>query len=127
VVSGTVLVGLLSGLSERQLGFWKDSEALYRRVLSVEPGHFLAHNNLGLVLDQEGRTEEALEQLHLALEQRPRYAPALNNLGAIQLRLGLIREAETHFRAAMESDPSLPESYNNLALLEEYRKRARKR
>ena len=127
VLCGAALVVVLAGLSARQLRFWKDSESLYRRVLAVEPGHYLAHNNLGLVLDGQGRTEEALEQLHLALEQRPRYAPALNNLGAIQLRLGLIKEAETHFRAAMESDPSLPESYNNLALLEESRKRPRKR
>jgi tetratricopeptide (TPR) repeat protein len=127
VVSGTVLVGLLSGLSERQLGFWKDSETLYRRVLAIEPGHFLAHNNLGLVLDQEGRTEEALEQFHLSLAARPRYAPALNNLGAVQLRLGLLKEAEAQFRAALESDPTLPESRDNLRLLQERRQRSGKR
>ena len=123
VLAGTGLISLLVTLSSRQLSFWQDSETLYRRVLDVDANQSLARNNLGLVLESEGRMPEAMEQFHLVLEQRPRFASAHNNLGTALLRLGRLQEAEGEFRAAIAGDPGLPESYNNLGLLLAHRRR----
>jgi tetratricopeptide (TPR) repeat protein len=123
ILSGMALVSLLWGLCAQQLYYWRDSETMYRRVLAIDPGQFLARNNLGLVFENEGRMPEALEQFRLALEARPRYAPALNNLGTALLKLGRLQEAEADFRAAMASDPELPVSYNNIGLLLAHRRR----
>ena len=123
VLMGTTLVCLSWGLCSQQLCYWRDSKTLYGRVLAIDPGQFLAHNNLGLVFEDEGRMPEAMEQFRLALDIRPRYAPSLNNLGTALLKLGRLQEAEADFRAAMASDPDRPESYNNIGLLLAHRKR----
>ncbi|MBI5240809.1 MAG: tetratricopeptide repeat protein [Elusimicrobia bacterium] len=125
ILSGTALVCLLMGLTAQQIRYWRDSETLYRRVLQVDPGQAMARNNLGLVYSSEGRMTQALEQFHLALEQRPRYATARNNLGSALLRLGRLQEAEAEFRAAMADDPGMPHPYNNIGLILAHRKRYR--
>jgi len=123
VLGGAVLVSSLGVLGSHQLSFWQDSETLYRRILDVDPSQAMARNNLGLVLETEGRLPEALDQYRLALGARPRFASAHNNLGTALLRLGRLEEAEGEFRAAMDGDPGLPESYNNLGLLLAHRRR----
>jgi tetratricopeptide (TPR) repeat protein len=122
-LAGTVLVSALWMLTSHQLSFWQDSKSLYQRILDVDPSQALARNNLGLVLEAEGRLPEALDQYRLALQTRPHFASAHNNLGTALLRLGRLDEAEAQFRAAMAGDPGLAESYNNLGLILAHRKR----
>ena len=113
---GAVLIAL-SLASRRQLGFWQDSEILYRRILAVDPAQSTARNNLGLVLDAQGRAQEALAQYALALQSRPRYAAAHNNAGALLLKLGHANEAQAHFEAALASDRRNIDALNNLGLV----------
>jgi len=120
---GAVLVSTLWVLTWRQLSFWRDSETLYRRVLDVDPSQALARNNLGLVLEAEGRTAQALEQFRGAIELRPRFAAPHNNLGAVMIKLGRLQEAEAEFRAALDSDAGNLEAYNNLGLILAHRRR----
>ena len=40
-------------MTRQQLGYWKDSEALFRHALEVTENNYLAHNNLGAALEQE--------------------------------------------------------------------------
>ena len=49
-----------------------DAERLYRRVLAAAPSHPEAHHNLGVLLLELGRTEEALRHLKSALDAQPR-------------------------------------------------------
>lgn len=118
VFSGTFfLLAALGTLSWKQTGFWKDSETLYRRILSLDPDQAVARNNLGLVLDAQGKLWEAVEQYNQALRVRPHYASASNNLGAALIKLRRLEDAEIYFRAALKDDPGLINAYNNLALV----------
>src|SRR5262249_56804428 len=45
---------------------WEEAEAALRHALALEPGHSRAHNNLGLVLAQAGRPEDALASFRSA-------------------------------------------------------------
>jgi len=122
MVAGVLLLAL-GAASRRQLSYWRDSERLYLRVLALDPHQATARNNLGLVLDAKGRTEEALEQYRLALADRPRYAAARNNFGAVLLKSGRLGEAEVQFREALALDPSQSDPYDNLALISASRRR----
>lgn len=53
----------------------------YRQALALEPGNVDAHVNLGRLLQNGGRIEEARGHYRLALEQVPDHQVALYNLG----------------------------------------------
>ncbi len=73
---------LLGSLTYRQLGYWHDSETLWRYTLSVTEGNYTAHSNLALALAKQGRPEEAIEHF--------RAGKALHKYPPVQV-LGLCR------------------------------------
>ena len=61
LASTAVLVVLVMGcLTYRQIGYWRDSETLWRYTLSVTERNYVAHSNLGLALAKLGRPNEAI-------------------------------------------------------------------
>lgn len=56
-----------TGLTLRQIGYWKDGDTLYRRAIELNPGNWRAHSNLGTVLSRQDRYGEAF--MHLARAQ----------------------------------------------------------
>ena len=46
-VAGSAAIVLCLALTRQQLGYWQDSEALFRHALEVTENNYLAHNNLG--------------------------------------------------------------------------------
>ena len=83
-----VLLGLLTW---RQCGIYADIETLWRDTLAKNPGAWLAHNNLGIVLRQQGRVQEAIDHYNEALQSIPTYALAHNNLGVALKQMGKVR------------------------------------
>jgi tetratricopeptide (TPR) repeat protein len=61
-VPATMVVLVLGALTYRQLGYWKNGETLWRYTLSVTQGNYMAHDDLAMVLDKEGRVEEAIPE-----------------------------------------------------------------
>ena len=47
-------------MTARQVGYWRNSETLYRHAIAVTQENFAAYNNLGNSLFAEGKMEEAL-------------------------------------------------------------------
>jgi tetratricopeptide (TPR) repeat protein len=109
-----LLIAALVISSRVQASHWHNSETLWRYVLSVSPNNFVAHNNLGLVLDQTGRTEAAITEYEEALQIQPAYAETHNNLGNALSRMGRLHEAIGHYRKALDLVPDLPQVHNNL-------------
>ena len=62
----------------------------------------------------EGRAQEALEQLRALTERHPHHAPAHNKLGICLARLGRLEEAAEAFQRAAELDPAYPAPWSNL-------------
>ncbi len=89
---------LLAALSMRQVGFWRDSEALWSRALAVDPNCSYAHCNLSTWYSARGDLEQALHHGALAVRLRPRDADALRNYGVFLEMSGRADEA----RAALE-------------------------
>jgi protein O-mannosyl-transferase len=76
-----VLPVVLGALTWQQIAAYRNLETLWRDTLAKNPRCWLAHNNLGVVLEQQGKLDEAEAQFRTALELKPDFAEALNSLG----------------------------------------------
>ena len=94
-----------------QLG---QAEPLYRQVLAQEPNHADALNQLGYLLYQTGRYQEALELIGRAIDRDPSTAEYHNNLGLALAALDLTDRAIAAYRKAAALNPAHPEIHNNL-------------
>ncbi len=97
-----------------QIQYWKDSVALFRHALEVTSGNYLAHVNLAMVLAEQRNTNEALEHLYTAIEEKPNYADAHYNLGAVLGLAGRNDEAVAQFSETLRLRPNDPDVHYNL-------------
>ncbi len=110
------LLATLGTLTWRQSRMYSDAELLYRTTLDRNPACWMAHCNLGGVLQPQGRIAEAMEHYQRALAMRPHYAQLHNNIGVGLARCGRIDEAIGLYRKALEIKPDYGEVYNNLGV-----------
>src|SRR6185503_5672577 len=75
-------VVILSVLTFRQTGSYRDAESLWRDTLKKNPKAWLALNNLGQIQASKGRIEEAMDLYAAALRAKPEQVEAHNNLGS---------------------------------------------
>jgi len=115
---------LLAGLSWRQSKLWHDSETLFRHVLALNPDIPEAHNDLGFVLMNQRRTDEAMAEYRNALALKPNYVRAINNLGLALLHERRPAEAAEQYRNALSLQPDYAFGHNNLGLALMYLGRA---
>ena len=104
-------------LTRKQVGYWKNSETLFRHALLVTRNNYLAHGNLGLALQEQGHTEEAMGEYRAALKAKPDYAIAHLDLGAALAYLGRPTEAAGQLLEALRLQPRFAEAHFNLGIL----------
>jgi serine/threonine-protein kinase len=78
---------------------------------------FRLNLELGLALDQGGRSEEAVGHLRAALAVRPESSAAYNGLGTALFNLGRRKEAGEHFEEALRLDPMSDVAHQNLGVV----------
>jgi Flp pilus assembly protein TadD len=118
-LSCVVILGL-GMLSFHQVGYWKDSETLFGHALRVTQNNYLAHNNLGLALDDRGRHLEAVHHFREVLAISPDLHIARRNLGASLAKLGRFQGAEAQFRRVLQHPEyrrNDAETWSNLGLV----------
>lgn len=98
-LAGAVVL-ILGFLTWSQAGVWRDSETLWRRVLAGNPRSATAHNNLGAILHEMGKTDKAVRHFREALRTSPSHANALRNLAVALWHEGDRDEAARLFAAA---------------------------
>jgi tetratricopeptide (TPR) repeat protein len=72
--------------------------------------------NLGVMLDRQGKVQEAIEHYEQALRLKPHLADAHYNLGLALGRQGKGQEAIGHYEQALRLKPDDAEAHNNLGL-----------
>jgi tetratricopeptide (TPR) repeat protein len=108
---GAAILIAFSALTWRQVGYWRNSETVFERGLSIVGSHPTLLQNYGTALSAMGKHERAVELYRKALELRPRWSKPLNNLGYSLLQLGRTAEAVECYRAAIAADPQLAKAY----------------
>ena len=104
------IVAALAVFTWRQSGMYADIEALWRTTIARNPGCWMAHNNLGIVLSQKGEIDEAIAHYRKTLEMSPDFAEADYNLGNALLQKGEIDAAILHGQRAVTIQPNDPEA-----------------
>ncbi|MEI7635537.1 MAG: tetratricopeptide repeat protein [bacterium] len=70
----------------------KSAESAFLKAIRIMPRHPPAHTNLGILLFRQGKTDEAVEHLRLALELNPADQQASRQLEMIgKMRNGQLR------------------------------------
>lgn len=104
-------------LTRLQLRHWRDSAALFEHALRVTDGNYVAHNQLGLALADEGRFQEAIIQYRKALSIRPDFPSARYNIGNALAHEGLDQEAIRQYQRVLQLNPRDDMAQNNWGMV----------
>lgn len=115
LASGLCIVALLAILTWRQAGMYGNIETLWRTTLARNPGCWMAHNNLGIVLFGKGELDDAIEHYRTTLQMQPTFWDADYNLGTALLGKGQVDEAILYCDRAVAMQPNDPDSQVSLA------------
>jgi protein O-mannosyl-transferase len=107
-------LALLAYLSHSYAGVFVSPEALWTYTIKVNPGAFIAYNDLGVVLSHQKRYAEAIDQFRLSLRLHPDFALARCNLAGTLQEMGRFPEAMEEYQRVVALDPTLSLAYNNM-------------
>jgi tetratricopeptide (TPR) repeat protein len=98
---------------------WNEAADCYRRAIELDPTFADAHCNLGSLLFNRGRRDEARRHFEQTVELAPRHVEGHLNLGTLCEEDGAEERALWHYRQALESDPRFPDIHVSIALIYE--------
>ena len=107
------VLAILAVLTWRQCGYWKNSFELWNHALQVTKDNNVAHINLGVVLIDEGKIDEAIDHYNKAICIAPDYAEAYSNRGLAYKKTGQYQCAIEDFSKAIRLKPDCSPAYIN--------------
>ncbi|MBV9272976.1 MAG: tetratricopeptide repeat protein [Verrucomicrobia bacterium] len=110
-----VLIFSFSVLSAAQSRMYTDAETVWNTTISRNPTAWMAHNNLGALLLQQGQLDQAINHFRSAIDIKPDEASAYMNLGDALLLKREWNEAIEEYQKALELKPELSGAHYNLA------------
>jgi tetratricopeptide (TPR) repeat protein len=105
------------------LGVWKqgsiyrDAEMVYRDTIAKNPNAWMAHNNLGFLLVEDGSLAAAMTHYTRALRIKPDSALTHYNMAKVLYLQEKFDEAIAHYYKALEIKPNHAGAHNNLGVL----------
>ncbi len=99
-------------LTERQLPHWQDGETLFRHAIAVTKDNEMAHCNLGLALELQGRYDEALAEYCEAVTINPYHHEFHFSIGKMLEKLGRAPAALDEYRQCLALKPNNPALHN---------------
>ncbi|HEY8149851.1 MAG TPA: tetratricopeptide repeat protein, partial [Vicinamibacteria bacterium] len=102
--------------ARKQVGYWRNSVALWEHALEVTAGNHRAESNLAHALARQRRLDEAVAHYVAALRIKPDFAEAHNNLGLVLADQGKVGEAMRHYSEAVRVLPDYLEAHNNFGV-----------
>jgi tetratricopeptide (TPR) repeat protein len=124
--TAAVALAATSYVTWLQTSHWRDSRALWTHTAAVTRDNEVAENNLGILLEHDGRLDDAISHYQRAVaiqNQRgqERYDLTLslaeNNLANAFVRKGDAAAAVAHYRRATELRPDYADAFYNLGTL----------
>ena len=100
-VAACIVLGLVV-IAHVQLSYWDDDLKLWTHTLSVTGPNFVAENNVGATLAQQGRYEEAIAHLRVASALEPDDPVSQLNLGVYAQQHGNLKQAIARYQAALQ-------------------------
>jgi tetratricopeptide (TPR) repeat protein len=115
-MAGAAAICVLAVCTYVQAGYWRNSVTLFEHTLKVTKNNYLAHNNLGMAFQSQGKIEQAISQYKQVLQFKSDDARAHNNLGNALRAQGKFEEANEHYTQAIKYKQDFAEAHNNLGI-----------
>jgi tetratricopeptide (TPR) repeat protein len=112
-----ILLSTLGMLSWKQSGMYADAETLYRTTIRKNPACWMAYNNLGVLLADAGRTDEAMVCYRKAVAINPDDAEAYTSIGNELFKAGRMDDAIACYRKALTVNPGFIVAQYDLGFL----------
>ena len=107
-VASMLLLLVLAGLTHRQIAYWHDSWTLWSHAAQVTEGNWMAEDNLGDLMLEGQRMEDAMPHFFRAAEINPADPTSNLNVGSYQQRNGDLRGAIEHYQRVLASPLTPP-------------------
>jgi tetratricopeptide (TPR) repeat protein len=118
ITAASAIVLLILGfLAATQVRYWRDSMTLFERTLSVTSNNMLMQNQVGSVLNRQGKHAEAILHFGEALRIKPDYFHALANMARVLRQQGKTAEAIGFYERALKVRPDSVKAHMQLALV----------
>ena len=120
IVAACAVIATLTLMTRVQASYWKDSRTLFTHADRVTQNNYVAHQNLGWLLDTEHHDlEGALELYRTAAKERPKFARTRihETIANVLLRQGRFQEALDEARQAIKLDPFSTSAANSMGLI----------
>jgi tetratricopeptide (TPR) repeat protein len=101
-------------LSWVQVGYWRNSETLFRHALAVTNDNKVANNNLGSYLMDSGRVSQALPYFETAVRIDPNSAISRADLGTALGQMGRLPDAIAQLQIAVRLSPDTLKPHSDL-------------
>lgn len=105
---------LETGFKYHQMGNLAEAEALYTKILEIDPENTEANHLLGVIRHHNGDFATAIDLIGNAVQTNPGHFVAHNNLGNALSSSGNLVDAEKSFRKALKFKPDYAMAHNNL-------------
>ena len=115
-VAGAAVLLTLAICAHRQVGYWRNSETLWRHTLTCTTDNYIAHNLLAVALGQQDRQDEAFAEFTTSLHIHPKDPGTHFYLGLYLAKHGQTDEAIRHLRLSLRLFPQSPGAEANLGL-----------
>ena len=104
-VAAVLILGGCLVLTERQLGYWRDSETLFRHAVAATRDNGVAHYCLGLALAEQHKPDEALVEYRLSERLAPGRFQTHRNIGNLLDEMDRPDEALVEYGEALRLNP----------------------
>jgi Tfp pilus assembly protein PilF len=101
-------------LTRHNLSYWHDSISLFTHAQNVTRDNYIADNNLGEALAQQGNVDQAFAEFSKAIAANPSYDQAHQNMGMALVQQRKLDQAVVEFRKAVELNPKSYDANNKL-------------
>lgn len=102
---GISAIAIWTILTWHQCGYWQNSFKLWNHALNATKNNYLAYNNLGIVLFNEGKIYEALHHYNNALQITKDNAVIYTNRGILFEKIGQYSKAIEDYNEAIRLVP----------------------
>ncbi|MFA5321255.1 MAG: tetratricopeptide repeat protein [Smithella sp.] len=104
---------VMSALTWKQCGYWKNSVALWNHALQVTKDNYMAYNGRGAAYGEIHQYQQAFEDFNQSIRLKPNYAYGYYNRGTICNKLGKYQQAIDDYNRAIRLKPDYAYAYNN--------------
>jgi len=125
VTSALIIAALaiLACLTAVQIGRWRNSATLLQYTASLIPDNRMIENNLGTILGDSGRYDDAASHFTKALKTKPDFLEVISdadirgNLGLLAAHQGKLAEAVEQLNEALRLNPNSAEAHVTLGVV----------